>query len=196
MLISTKTDFAYDVDDQQVFDHQVDAGKAVEVSGVHKGKGREMAATSVEASDEGDEDDYDESWAFEDDNEHIGTTVPITSRGKAPATLPPLDQSPPPPALAQLIEDDWVHDPAWVRACIAHRMPAPVEAAPLATKTLQRELRALLREQAAAPSLRELGWYVSPEIVEENENLFQWIVELHSFDESKSYFMQWGNMLI
>jgi ubiquitin-conjugating enzyme E2 Q len=47
---------------------------------------------------------------------------------------------------------------------------------------LQRELRAMLKEQEKADSLRDLGWYMPPEFV--GDNLFQWIVELHSFDEA------------
>ena len=82
------------------------------------------------------------------------------------------------------IEDDWVHDPNWVRQCIEHLLPPPVEATTQASRALQRELKALLREQESARSLKELGWYMSPDVVEENDNLFQWIVEVHSFDDS------------
>ncbi len=47
---------------------------------------------------------------------------------------------------------------------------------------VQRELRSMLKEQEAANSLRELGWYMPPEFI--GDNLFQWIVEMHSFDPS------------
>jgi len=38
-----------------------------------------------------------------------------------------------------------------------------------------------LREQDHAKSLSELGWYMPPEFI--GDNLFQWIVELHSFEK-------------
>ncbi|KAL6306618.1 hypothetical protein BKA93DRAFT_773860 [Sparassis latifolia] len=78
--------------------------------------------------------------------------------------------------------DDWIHDPAWVKATIEHMMPAPVESSPIATMALQKELKAMLKEQEKAKNLKELGWYMPPELI--GDNLFQWIVELHSFDDS------------
>lgn len=47
-----------------------------------------------------------------------------------------------------------------------------------ATRTLQKELGATLKVQKTQP-LHELGWYINPELV---TNVYQWIVELHSFD--------------
>ncbi|EMD36029.1 hypothetical protein CERSUDRAFT_156784 [Gelatoporia subvermispora B] len=76
--------------------------------------------------------------------------------------------------------DDWEHDPEWVNACVQHLMPAPADASPMATMAVQRELKAMLREQKEAKSLRELGWYMSQDRI--GDNLFQWIVELHSFE--------------
>ncbi|KZT30052.1 hypothetical protein NEOLEDRAFT_302770 [Neolentinus lepideus HHB14362 ss-1] len=77
--------------------------------------------------------------------------------------------------------DDWQHNPDWVAASVAHLMPPPSEASPMATVALQRELKAMLKEQDSAPSLRELGWYMPPDLI--GDNLFQWIVELHSFEK-------------
>ncbi|KAH9934607.1 hypothetical protein B0H21DRAFT_759509 [Amylocystis lapponica] len=76
--------------------------------------------------------------------------------------------------------DDWTHDPAWVQECLEHLMPPPSEASPTATMAVQRELRMMLAEQDGTRSLRELGWYMPPDLI--GDNLFQWIVELHSFD--------------
>jgi ubiquitin-conjugating enzyme E2 Q len=53
---------------------------------------------------------------------------------------------------------DWKHDAAWVKNCVQHLLPPPVASTPTATMALQRELRAILREQRSAPSLRDLGW--------------------------------------
>jgi ubiquitin-conjugating enzyme E2 Q len=78
--------------------------------------------------------------------------------------------------------NDWQHSQEWVSECVEHLLPPPVDATPSATMALQRELRAMLKEQEKADSLRDLGWYMPPEFV--GDNLFQWIVELHSFDEA------------
>ncbi|KZT05739.1 uncharacterized protein LAESUDRAFT_726677 [Laetiporus sulphureus 93-53] len=77
--------------------------------------------------------------------------------------------------------DDWVHDAAWVNATVEHLLPPPSEATPQATMALQKELKSMLREQEKAKSLRELGWYMPPDLI--GDNLFQWIVELHSFEK-------------
>ncbi|TBU25270.1 hypothetical protein BD311DRAFT_764945 [Dichomitus squalens] len=76
--------------------------------------------------------------------------------------------------------DDWRHDRAWVEQCIEHLIPPPTESSVQATNTLQRELKGILKEQKAARSLRELGWYFPEDLI--GDNLYQWIVELHSFD--------------
>lgn len=78
--------------------------------------------------------------------------------------------------------NDWKHDSEWVNASIAHLMPPPFESTPSATMAIQRELRAMLKEQGNATSLKELGWYMPPDLI--GDNLFQWIVELHSFEET------------
>ena len=54
----------------------------------------------------------------------------------------------------------------------------PSYATSMATKALQRELAATLKVQDTHPA-DELGWYIDPELV---SNVYQWIVELHSFE--------------
>ncbi|MCJ1384501.1 hypothetical protein MMC17_007618 [Xylographa soralifera] len=54
----------------------------------------------------------------------------------------------------------------------------PAYATSSATKALQRELKATLKVQQTHPA-QELGWYIDPELV---TNIYQWIVELHSFE--------------
>ena len=80
-----------------------------------------------------------------------------------------------------IVEDDWTHDEAWVRASIEGLMPPPTQSSPSATSALQRELKAMLKEQNSAKRLKELGWYMPPDFI--GDNLFQWIVEMHSFEE-------------
>lgn len=54
----------------------------------------------------------------------------------------------------------------------------PSYATPGATRGLQRELTATLKVQDTHPA-HELGWYIDRELV---DNVYQWIVELHSFE--------------
>lgn len=58
-------------------------------------------------------------------------------------------------------------------------MPPPSYASPMATKRLQSDLQSLIKLQETQ-ALDELGFYIDPELV---ENVYQWIVELHSFPE-------------
>ncbi|KAI9046781.1 hypothetical protein LZ554_009518 [Drepanopeziza brunnea f. sp. 'monogermtubi'] len=64
-----------------------------------------------------------------------------------------------------------------------HTLPMlqpPVYATPMASNALNRNLQELLAIQQKTP-LHELGWYIDPDLI---SNIYQWIVELHSFDAS------------
>ncbi|KAI9673812.1 MAG: hypothetical protein M1829_003930 [Trizodia sp. TS-e1964] len=54
----------------------------------------------------------------------------------------------------------------------------PTYATTIATSALQRELMTILKIQQKQPA-NEIGWYINPEFV---SNVYQWIIELHSFD--------------
>lgn len=54
----------------------------------------------------------------------------------------------------------------------------PVYATSSATRALQGLLKEALKAQQTVP-LHELGWYINHDLI---QNLYQWIVELHSFD--------------
>lgn len=54
----------------------------------------------------------------------------------------------------------------------------PAYATSVATRSLQRELNNTLQIQRTLPA-HELGWYINPNLI---DNVYQWIVELHSFD--------------
>ncbi|KAI3327793.1 hypothetical protein HD806DRAFT_549729 [Xylariaceae sp. AK1471] len=58
------------------------------------------------------------------------------------------------------------------------RLALPSYATKPAQQTIQRELQKLEKIQSVTPS-HELGWYIDFDKI---ENMFQWIVELHSFD--------------
>ncbi|KAF8190600.1 hypothetical protein K438DRAFT_1831354 [Mycena galopus ATCC 62051] len=83
-------------------------------------------------------------------------------------------------------KDDWKHDAEYVRRTVELLMPPPIDSSPSATMAVQRELKTMLKEQekasTSAGGLKELGWYMPQEFV--GDNLFQWIVEMHSFDET------------
>ncbi|RDL41264.1 uncharacterized protein BP5553_01243 [Venustampulla echinocandica] len=57
-------------------------------------------------------------------------------------------------------------------------LPPPSYATPMATKSLNRNLKEVLELQKNS-KIHELGWYINPELI---SNVYQWIVELHSFD--------------
>lgn len=57
---------------------------------------------------------------------------------------------------------------------------APEYATTTATKLLQQLLHSALRTQGSEP-LDELGWYINPSLI---NTVYQWIVELHTFDPS------------
>ncbi|EKD17715.1 uncharacterized protein L3040_008100 [Drepanopeziza brunnea f. sp. 'multigermtubi'] len=64
-----------------------------------------------------------------------------------------------------------------------HTLPMlqpPMYATPMASNALNRNLQELLAIQKKTP-LHELGWYINPDLI---SNIYQWIVELHSFDAS------------
>ncbi|KAJ6550837.1 hypothetical protein DFH09DRAFT_1039150 [Mycena vulgaris] len=83
-------------------------------------------------------------------------------------------------------KDDWKHNEDYVRRTVELLMPPPVDSSPSATMAVQRELRAMITEQdkamVSAGGLKELGWYIPQDLL--GDNLFQWIVEMHSFDET------------
>ena len=61
-------------------------------------------------------------------------------------------------------------------------LAAPSYATPGASKRLLVDFKTLVKVQDSTP-LHELGWYINPD-PELMTNLYQWIVELHSFDSA------------
>ncbi|KAF8881664.1 hypothetical protein CPB84DRAFT_1817227 [Gymnopilus junonius] len=77
-------------------------------------------------------------------------------------------------------KDDWKHNSDYVSKTLENLYLPPFESSPGASMAIQRELKSMLKEQEIAPSLKDLGWYMPPELI--GDNLYQWIVEMHSFD--------------
>lgn len=122
----------------------------------------------IEIHDDEDDDQFD---LDDEDDYKVRAPIPAPSKGKGKAVQAHVRP-----------KDDWKHDPEWVNSTVERLMPPPVESTPSATMAVQRELRTMLNEQENAKSLKELGWYMPPELI--GDNLFQWIVEMHSFDEN------------
>ena len=60
-----------------------------------------------------------------------------------------------------------------------HILAPPSYASPMASKRLNSDLQSIIKLQEITPP-GELGFYIDPDMV---ENVYQWIVELHSFPE-------------
>ncbi|KAJ5815775.1 hypothetical protein N7474_007552 [Penicillium riverlandense] len=80
------------------------------------------------------------------------------------------------PAHDHDIRTDFV--PGTLRGESLSLLSVPEYATSSATKVLQQHVRATLKVQKLEP-LHELGWYVDPNLI---STVYQWIVELHSFD--------------
>ncbi|PSK41835.1 Ubiquitin-conjugating enzyme E2 14 [Elsinoe australis] len=61
------------------------------------------------------------------------------------------------------------------------KMPEPSYASIGTSRRLQADFKALLKIQQSTPA-HEIGWYINPSKI---DNMYQWIVELHSFDQFK-----------
>ncbi|KAJ7763374.1 hypothetical protein B0H16DRAFT_1311189 [Mycena metata] len=161
-------------------------GKALQVPQ----PGHQIAQLVEERTQELVDEDHDETDAYifadrappqtevielSDDDEPMPMPMPAAKgkgKGKGASLGPP--------------KDDWKHDAAYVQRTVEMLMPPPLDSTPSSTMAVQRELKAMLKEQDKAMvspgGLKELGWYMPPELV--GDNLFQWIVEMHSFDET------------
>lgn len=95
--------------------------------------------------------------------------IPTSSSSKAKAVVP-----------VKRPKDDWKHDANYVSKTLESLYLPPFESSPGASMAIQRELKSMLKEQEMAPSLKDLGWYMPPELI--GDNLYQWIVEMHSLD--------------
>jgi ubiquitin-conjugating enzyme E2 Q len=92
-----------------------------------------------------------------------------------PATSAPAAPAAPAPSSATMTD--------FVPGHLDHsRLPAlapPQNASPMATQQLMKRFNSCKKTQESTP-LHELGWFIDPEQL---NNMFQWIVELHSFPE-------------
>ncbi|WEW55010.1 protein with ADP-ribose polymerase and ubiquitin-conjugating enzyme catalytic domains [Emydomyces testavorans] len=114
--------------------------------------------------------DTQEDWISDDtDTEDIIILVKADEhKGKAP-----IRNSPKAPEIPKT---DFI--PGKLAGSTLPLLGPPSYATPGATKALQRDLNTTLQIQETTP-LHELGWYIDPNLI---NTVYQWIVELHSFD--------------
>lgn len=122
-----------------------------------------------------DTDDEDILILLEKDN---STNSKDNNKGKAPVRDPPAATTTTNPTNPTAPKTDFV--PGTLIAATLPLLAQPQTATPWATKALLRDLNATLKIQETQPP-HELGWYVDPSIT---STIYQWIVELHSFDPS------------
>ncbi|KAJ4479081.1 hypothetical protein J3R30DRAFT_3473939 [Lentinula aciculospora] len=146
---------------------------------VGKGKGRVDDSIVIDDEDEMDFEDYASSRAVPPQSSSYTSSTPSAAAAAAAISRHQIAQ-PKTDNVKKRPVNDWVHNPEYVRAAISKLMPPPEMSTPSATMAVQKELKALLKEQNSCSSLKELGWYMPEEFI--GDNLFQWIVELHSFD--------------
>lgn len=108
-----------------------------------------------------------------DDEDLIVPSEPLTAhkgkgKSKAGAFLSKL--------VGSKVQTDFV--PGTLDFSTLPMLQQPTWATPGATKRLMKDFQELVKVQSETPA-HELGWYVDPEKM---ENIYQWIVELHSFD--------------
>lgn len=101
----------------------------------------------------------------DDDDDYPAPVASSSSKNKSRAERP---------------KGDWKHNAEWVVSVLKNLMPPPIQSSPSASVSIQRELKSMLKEQELAPNLRELGWYMPPDLI--GDNLYQWFVEMHSLD--------------
>lgn len=125
-------------------------------------------STETLLSDETDAEDVEMFFSDNDDLSSAAWAVETGGKGKGP-----MESS---KTRTEAPKTDFV--PGTLDHSTLPLIQAPAYASTSASKTLQRELTASLKIQNTVPS-HELGWYINPELV---SNVYQWIVELHSFE--------------
>lgn len=144
-----------------------------EAGGIKSGHKKIKLANSVPGPEtllSDDTDAEDVEVFFSDDDELFPSVSALTtgSKGKGP-----VDSK---KKVADIPKTDFV--PGTLDHSTLPLIQPPAYASTSASKTLQRELTASLKVQNTLPS-HELGWYLNPELI---SNVYQWIVELHSFE--------------
>lgn len=113
----------------------------------------------------------------EDDNNEVDQTAIKPAKGKLPKLLLSCRKKITAAANSTPKTD---FRPGTLSESTLKLLAPPTYATSAATKTLQQLLRTTLKVQDTQP-LHELGWYIDPNLI---TTVYQWIVELHTFDPS------------
>lgn len=117
-----------------------------------------------------DETDFEDLAVFLQEDEARSTTDTTTSAAKGKIKEISISTDPD-PTKTDFVPHSLDYDTLPI-------LDPPTYATSLGTKTLQKELQSTLKIQDATPA-HELGWYIDRELI---SNVYQWIVELHSFE--------------
>ena len=108
---------------------------------------------------------------------NTGIITPASSKGKGKATSGFLSKliGSKPAASSQALTD---YTPGQLDYSTLPMLSQPAWATPSATRRLMQDFKSVLAVQKKTP-IHELGWHIDEDKI---ENMYQWIVELHSFD--------------
>ncbi|KAK5660918.1 hypothetical protein OQA88_12291 [Cercophora sp. LCS_1] len=137
--------------------------------------------TIVFLDDDSEFDDQDDTEFLKSEDISESGEPPFKKHDKSTSAASTPRQSvarpPTPPEVGPALTD---FKPGHLNLAMLPRLGAPSFANPMATKALSADIKRMQKLQSTTP-LHELGWYMD---FEEVTNLFQWIVEFHSFDPS------------
>ncbi|KAG8528281.1 uncharacterized protein KY384_007198 [Bacidia gigantensis] len=136
-------------------------------TGIKKAKLNQANPAEEAVIDISDDTDVEDLAIFLSDIEEI--PQPTTTKGKTPAKSAKKPLHDP---------EKMTFAPGTLDIKSLVLLEPPSYATSMATKALQRELQATLKVQDSHP-IHELGWYINSELI---SNVYQWIVELHSFE--------------
>ena len=132
-----------------------------------KAENVQESGEAVLLSDDTEDEDLAILCSDDEEQEALSTTM---NKGKGKAMAEPQSMKP------DASKTDFI--PGTLDQSTLPLLEPPSYATSSATKALQRELAATLKVQDTVP-VDQLGWYIDGELI---NNVYQWIVELHSFE--------------
>ncbi|KAL2180140.1 uncharacterized protein P884DRAFT_218939 [Thermothelomyces heterothallicus CBS 202.75] len=148
----------------------------------------DSAKRTMHLLEESEDEDAEDASRLVSDDEDDDFYIPPSKKPASPASSVgaasiqniSVRGGPPSPASSSVCRGLTEFEPGALGLSTLPHLQPPSFATDAATRALSRELRDLQALQAKTP-LHELGWYIDFDYV---SNLYQWIIELHSFDIS------------
>ena len=141
--------------------------KTAKIGDKRKAENVQEPAEAVLLSDDTEDEDLAILCSDDEEPEELSTTI---NKGKGKSIAEPQTTKP------DASKTDFI--PGTLDQTTLPLLEPPSYATSSATKALQRELAATLKVQDTVP-VDQLGWYIDGELI---NNVYQWIVELHSFE--------------